>query len=180
MHGILSPVIMSVVSRIIDDMVRMSSLAGWCGVVWCGGGVDTVPSCQPLTLCCAASRGHLSTTQAVPTMVARNVEVTGDGDKSAHIPAELPDDMVQVHAHPEQAHDLHMMMGAALVIGFVLMLLLDQLSQHSHSHPQHGAGGELCKLTSCTVWCLACRVDCPVSGNTLHAPWSLGLHGRYF
>ena len=39
MHGILSPVIMSVVSRIIDDMVRMSSLAGWCGVGWCGVGV---------------------------------------------------------------------------------------------------------------------------------------------
>lgn len=87
-------------------------------------------------------------------MVARNahVEVAGDGDDSVQMPAELAADMVQVHAHPsEQEHGLHMMMGAALVIGFVLMLLLDQLSQHSHSHPQHGAGGELCPLSSCSV-----------------------------
>ena len=169
MHGILLPMVMSAVARIMDDTVCLR-WGGW-------GGVDTVPSRQPLSLCCAASRGHLSTTQTARTVVARNahVEVAGDGDDSLHKPAELAADMVQVHAHPEQGHDLHMMMGAALVIGFVLMLLLDQLSQHSHSHPQHGAGGELCTLSSCAVWCLACRVGWPVSGNTLHAPWSLGL-----
>ena len=50
--------------------------------------------------------------------------------------------MTQPHSHPKEEPDVHMMMGAALVAGFVVMLLIDQLWKHNHSHLQHGAGGE--------------------------------------
>lgn len=101
---------------------------------------------QLLCFLCAASKAALSSTQAGPTTASHNahVEVVADGDDSVHVLPEKTADMAQPHYEP----DMHMMMGAALVGGFVLMLLIDQLWKHSHSHPQHGTGGELCMLTS--------------------------------
>ena len=102
-----------------------------------------------LCLSCTANKGPRST-QAAPTVLTHSahMEVAADLDDSSHVLAENAADIVQPHTHPKQEPDVHMMMGAALVAGFVVMLLIDQLWKHSHSHSQHGAGGELYTLSS--------------------------------
>ena len=135
-----------------------------------------------LCLPCTANKGPRST-QAAPTVLTHSahMEVAADLDDSSHVLAENAADIVQPHTHPKQEPDVHMMMGAALVAGFVVMLLIDQLWKHSHSHSQHGAGGELYTLSS-LHWVVP---DPPGQVNpsvgTRHMLWSRGnkLHVRY-
>lgn len=129
-----------------------------------------------------ANKG-LSSTQAAPTVVTHSahMEVAADIDDSSHVLAENAADVVQPHTHPKQESDVHMMMGAALVAGFVVMLLIDQLWKHSHSHSQHGPGGELYSLSS-LHWVVSDPMGLVTpSVGTPHVLCSLGnkLHDRY-
>lgn len=115
-----------------------------------------------LSLQSVANRG-LSPIQAPTIITSAHLEGAVDSDTSEHDLGENAADVAQPYSHPVEELDVHMMMGAALVIGFVVMLLIDQLGKHNHSHSQHGTGGEWYKAVSaklrrtslvhCTGWC---------------------------
>ena len=88
--------------------------------------------------------------QAPTALTTHSAQAEGrlDGDSSKHVQDEGAAEVVLPHSHAMEEPDVHMMMGAALVVGFVVMLLIDQLWKHSHSHSQHGTGGEWCKGTT--------------------------------
>ena len=103
--------------------------------------------------------GHESE-ESLTDSIAEVIEEVEDGDINATTGIEEIEELISAHGHTEESHDDHasgLMMGGAIIAGFLLMFILegsgighavheehhDHVHEHGHGHVHHAAAGGL-------------------------------------